>query len=254
MKKSMTEKLFLGTSGLILPYKNKSFYPEHLQDKSRLAVYGTIFNSLEVNSSFYKIPRAPTLQKWENEVPENFKFTFKLWKGITHNKALTFANEDVLQFMNAINAIEHKSGCLLVQLPPSADISQLPQLSLLLTTITEQNHCNKWRIAIEFRHNSWYIAQTYKMLDQHHAGVVFHDKLQGGMNIDETEAPFIYLRFHGPGGDYKGSYDDAYLEEYSHYCHEWLAANKEVYVYFNNTMGEAIKNVKILENSIIDLL
>ena len=91
-------KFYGGTSGLVLPVANKLAFPPAYQDKSRLTYYASLFNSLEVNSSFYKIPMA-TIKRWAIEVPEGFKFTFKLFKGITHNKGLVFEDALVEKFM-----------------------------------------------------------------------------------------------------------------------------------------------------------
>ena len=244
---------YTGTSGLLLPYKNKSFYPETLQDKSRLHVYSLLFNSIEVNSSFYKIPQFRTIARWSQEVGGGFRFTFKLWKGITHVKDMEYNDSDLVKFIEAINAVDGKKGCLLIQLPPSASKSLFSRLEKLLDKIGTYGGSD-WNICVEFRHASWYAGTTYRMLDSCKAGIVFHDKNSSGMNIDETDAPFIYLRFHGPGGNYRGSYDDAVLEEYAHYITDWQRSGREVFVYFNNTMGAAIDNLRYLEKSVKHLL
>src|ERR1700744_2308217 len=111
---------FAGTSGLGLPVPNKSHYPAEFTNKSRLCYYASLFNSIEVNSSFYKIPQAKTIRKWAADVPDGFRFTFKLWRGITHQKELLFDPADIGRFMEAIDAAGNHKGCLLVQLPPSA--------------------------------------------------------------------------------------------------------------------------------------
>lgn len=244
---------FTGTSGLLLPYKNKSFYPEDLQDKSRLQVYSTLFNTLEVNSSFYKIPQAKTMAKWAREVQGDFRFTFKLWKGITHIKGFEYSAEEVTKFMEAIQAVGDKKGCLLVQLPPSLTFSAFSRLKNLLETIIANDKDREWKICVEFRHPSWYCAPTYQLLNSCQSIIVFHDKNNSGLNIEETDAPYIYLRFHGPDGNYRGSYETAVLEEYGHYIHDWLREGKEVYVYFNNTMGAAIANLQYLSRFVKSL-
>lgn len=116
---------YAGTSGLVLPVPNKTWYPEEFKDKSRLCYYASMCNSIEVNSSFYKIPLPKTITKWTEDVPGEFRFTFKLWRGITHEKGLVFNPADITRFMEAINAAGSHKGCLLVQFPPSAKISLL---------------------------------------------------------------------------------------------------------------------------------
>ncbi|WP_235212271.1 DUF72 domain-containing protein [Sphingobacterium sp. ML3W] len=248
----MESVYYAGTSGILLPYKNKSYYPEKLQDKSRLAVCSLLFNSVEINSSFYHIPRAVTMLRWSHEVTDGFLFTFKLWKGITHAKGLAFEAADVARFMEAIAAVGEKKGCLLIQLPPSAHFDALLPLNRLLETIVGLPQSKGWRICVEFRHPSWYRAETMQLLDDYRFAMVLHDKNNKGINLQHTGANFIYLRFHGPGGDYRGSYDDAFLQEYSAYIKEWLSDGKDVFVYFNNTMGAAIANLNTLSAYVIE--
>src|SRR5690606_33476444 len=94
---------------------------------------------------------------------------------------------------------------------------------------------------------SWYREEVFALLNAYGMAIVLHDKDgHGFINIQYDQANFIYLRFHGPKGDYGGSYDDVVLNEYSSYINKWLTEGKEVYAYFNNTMGAAIANLETL--------
>lgn len=243
MKKEIVASYYSGTSGLLLPVPNKLFYPEEFKDKSRLCFYGSLMNSIEVNSSFYKVPAAGTVLKWANDVPENFKFTFKLSKDITHNKGLALDPDAVKRFMAVINMIGEKKGCLLVQFPPSVQIGQLRQLTLLMAIIREADPDHHWNIALEFRHVSLYHYDIYGILNQYNMGLVIQDKAPAATPLMDTALPFVYLRFHGPGGSYRGSYEDDVLYEYAGYIKDWMAEGKVVYSYFNNTMGNAVANL-----------
>ena len=243
--------LFSGTSGLILPVKNKQFYPVEFKDKPRLTYYASLFNSIEINSTFYKIPMESTIRNWSEQVPENFRFTFKLWKGITHRKGLAFESDDVFRFIRTINNIGLKKGCLLVQFPPGFKIDLAQRLEVLLTKIKEADPENSWKTAIEFRHKSWYHEGIFDLLEEHKVGVVVHDKPGSETPYLESSVNFKYLRFHGPDGDYRGHYTNDFLHEYASYIHDWTTMEeKEVYVYFNNTMGDAVKNLAEL-NSLV---
>ncbi|MDM1294222.1 DUF72 domain-containing protein [Sphingobacterium sp. N143] len=243
----MGQLYFSGTSGILLPYQNKSFYPEHLREKSRLAVYSLLFNSLEVNSSFYKIPQEKTVRRWAQETVDHFRFTFKIWQGITHQKGLDFVPDDVARFLCCVDAVGHKKGCLLLQLPPSTKFTAFINLTKLLTCIFQHKRSAGWHICVEFRHVSWYREEVFALLNAYGMAIVLHDKDGHGLiNIQYDQANFIYLRFHGPKGDYGGSYDDVVLNEYSSYINKWLTEGKEVYAYFNNTMGAAIANLETL--------
>lgn len=243
MEEIKAGKLFTGTSGLVLPVPNKAAFPAEFQDKSRLTFYASIFNSIEINSSFYKIPMAKTVAKWAESVPEDFKFTFKLWREITHHKGLEFKPEDVKRFLGTIASAGTKKGCLLVQFPPSLTAASFPVLAKLLNVIAQTDAQQEWKLALEFRNRSWYREETYGLLDQCNAGLVLQDMPASATPFLENQLDFVYLRFHGPDGNYKSSYDDDFLSEYGQYIKSWQEEGKSVYVYFNNTAGDAVKNL-----------
>jgi uncharacterized protein YecE (DUF72 family) len=244
---------YSGTSGLVLPVPNKSLYPPEFQDKSRLCYYASLFNSIEVNSSFYKVPQASTVKKWVNDVPDNFRFTYKLWRNITHNKPLLFNPADVERFMQVIDAAGDNKGSLLIQFPPGITIASAAQLKQLLESIRDANPAHGWDVAVEFRHPSWYKDNIYTMLDNYEAGMVVQDMPKSLTPMIDMPTAFVYLRFHGPNGGYRGSYADAFLYEYAGYIKDWLADGKTVYAYFNNTMGDAINNLATLNNYVREL-
>lgn len=235
-------KYYSGTSGLLLPVPNKLHYPEEFKEKSRLCYYGSLMNSIEINSSFYKIPLAATVKKWANDVPEDFKFTFKLFKEITHNKFLAFDPQTIDRFMQVIDNAGEKKGCLLVQFPPSVRLSETRQIKALLQCIRESDVDANWNTAVEFRHPSLYNEELYEVIDDLKMALVIHDKSPANTPFINSDASFAYLRFHGPGGNYRGSYSQFVLAEYASYIQDWLIEGKTVYVYFNNTMGDAIRN------------
>ena len=244
---------FSGTSGLVLPVPNKTHYPPEFRDKSRLNYYGSLFNSIEINSSFYKIPIARTAAKWEQEVPEDFRFTYKLWRGITHEKGLIFDTADVNRFMVAIDAVGDKKGCLLIQLPPSVKVALMPQLQYLVSCVLQADACRDWQIAIELRHASWYTDDLFAYTQANKLSIVLHDIPASATPLDYYDTTdVVYLRFHGPGGKYRGSYPDDVLHEYASYINEWRAEGKTVFAYFNNTMGDAVHNLQTL-NAVVGI-
>lgn len=230
-----------GLSGLQLPIPKYQYPAEH-QNSSRLTYYATFFNSIEINSSFYKIPQKATLTRWYASVPDLFRFTFKLFKEITHCNELHFDPANVERFMQTIAHVGDKTGCLLVQFPPSLKSSCIYQLDALLNTIKNYDAENLWSVAVEFRDKSWYNDEVYDLLDSHHATMVVQDIPKSATPLRTTTADVIYIRFHGPTGNYRGSYTEAFLMEYAAYVNEWLSDGKAVYVYFNNTAGDAYQN------------
>jgi len=236
---------YSGTSGLVLPIPKYAFPPPY-ENVSRLTYYATFFNSLEINSSFYKIPRPATVAKWETSVTEYFKFTFKLWQGITHVKDLNFNEEDVVAFFKSINAVNNKRGCLLIQFPPSLGIAYKTQLNRLLGCIKKIDTNETWKVAVEFRNTSWYHEDVYDIMNFHKAALVVHDMPKSATPFLKHQSHFMYIRFHGPIVNYSGSYSEDFLKEYATYLNEWIEEGKSVYVYFNNTVGEAFNNLQIL--------
>lgn len=231
-----------GTSGLVIPVPNKQAFPPEFRDKSRLTYYASLFNSIEINSSFYRVPMGATVRKWAESVPDDFRFTFKLWKEITHGKGFTPDLQAVDSFMNVIDHAGTKKGSLLIQLPPGVTVEKSGQLEKIFERVQGRG----WQTAIEFRHPSWYIPEIYEIADEYEVSVVLHDMPRSYNMQFNKKATFIYLRFHGKEGDYKGSYPDEELQQYAGSIEEWLSQGKDVYVYFNNTIGDAIKNVMTL--------
>jgi uncharacterized protein YecE (DUF72 family) len=233
---------YSGLSGIQLPVP-KYLFPEEHQGSSRLQYYSTFFNSIEINSTFYKLPQATTLDKWKSLVNDNFKFTFKFWKQVTHNKCLLFNPTDVGQFLTVANNIGIKKGCLLLQFPPSIKIQSIDQVAQIVSQIRASDQGQSWKIAIEFRDDSWYAEEVFKLAGFYKAILVIHDKGRKPSPSTFAFSDTVYVRFHGPSGNYRGTYEKGFLSDYASVIKEWLDDSKTVYVYFNNTMGDAFNNL-----------
>jgi uncharacterized protein YecE (DUF72 family) len=242
MQNIQSVAVYSGLSGLQL-HIPKYLYPPPFENSSRLTYYSSFFNSIEINSSFYKIPQTATVAKWSASVSLQFRFTFKLWKGITHTKGLNFAKEDVVVFFNSINSTD-KKGCLLIQFPPALGREYIFQLEKLLSCIKEAEPAQDWKIAIEFRNKTWYHEHVYDLIDSYNSAIVIHDKPKSATPGLNHKSDFIYIRYHGPFGNYRDSYSEYFLAGFATYVNEWIEEGKTVYVYFNNTMGDALKNLK----------
>ena len=240
-----TQLFYSGTSGLDLPVP-RSQYPLEFRGKSRLEYYSSLFNSLEVNSIFYKLPRSSTVVNWAESVPANFRFTFKVSKTITHVKGLIFAEKEVTDFMKVVEQVGENKGCLLAQFPPSLRIEKLDRLQRLLETLGEATDNSGWKLAIEFRDPSWYEREVYELLEEYSAALVIQDIPKSATPLNDVRGDFIYLRFHGPEPRYRGDYNDEFLKRYAGYIKEWISEKKTVYAYFNNTVGAAVENLQTL--------
>jgi uncharacterized protein YecE (DUF72 family) len=245
MKDTHSHLIYSGTSGIVLPVAKHAF-PEAFKHESRLSYYGTLFNSLEINSSFKKLPMARTVEKWAAIVPGDFRFTFKLSKSITHNKHLHFETADVQRFFQVVDHAGDKKGCVLIQFPGKITVDESGQLKELLSAIRQSDPGIKWQVATEFRHTSWYTDQTYQLLEEYHSAIVFHDLNFTGPPTNKVVSRVAYVRFHGTEKGYRGSYSDAVLSDYAQRIQSWTADGNTVYIYFNNTLGDAANNLTTL--------
>ena len=213
-----------------------------------------LLNSLEINKSFYKIPRCSTFKKWSEDVPSDFRFSVKVNREITHKKNLNVDPAAISAFMEAATGVCSKKGCLLIQFPGKITVDHFSTVEKILREIKVQEGGDGWRKAIEFRHSSWYIRETVELLDEFQATMVLHD-MPKAKNLDyPVDSTFIYMRFHGPAGDYRGSYTDDFLESKAELIKNWILMGKEVFGYFNNTIGDAFGNACRLKKLIEEKL
>ena len=236
-------QLYSGTSGIVLPV-NKSQYPEEFKDKTRLHYYASLFNSIEINSTFYNLPQGATVLKWAESVPDYFRFTFKISKSITHVAGLNFSTSDVNNFMEVVDNCKGRKGCLLAQFPPSLKVDSYVRLNELLELLNAINLDGSWQLAFEFRDESCYISEVYELLEEYKAALVLHDMPDSATPLNDIRGEVVYFRFHGPEPRYRGDYSDTFLERYASFINTLQRENKTVYAYFNNTVGAAFSNLK----------
>jgi uncharacterized protein YecE (DUF72 family) len=233
--------LYIGTSNVVLP-GNKMSFPLAYRNKSRLEYYASVFNTVEINSSFYKTPQAKTFERWADETSDHFKFSLKLSREITHNNQPDFDRRILKDFMTAANPLQEKKGSLLIQFPGKAGLDHYNKLENILKGIREYDAEPQWKLAVEFRNNEWYINETTELLRAYDASMVLHDIPKGKNQALNKGAPFAYIRFHGVNGDYRGSYPDDLLINYASKTTQLLSKGLPVYIYFNNTIGDAYSN------------
>ena len=164
-----------------------------------------------------------------------------------------FDPADVNRFMRSIDSAGNKKGCLLIQFPPKLGNDFMPQLERLLTIIKEVTIIDPWDMAVEFRHRSWYHETTFELLDAYNTAMVIHDMPKSATPMEELATDIVYMRFHGPTGNYRDSYSDEVLSEHALYIKDWIKEGKKVYAYFNNTAGDAFRNLETL-NRMVNLL
>lgn len=217
----------IGTSGWHYKHWVGTFYPPKTPASRMLAYYFEHFNTVELNNSFYRLPQKTALTSWRNSTPENFVFAAKGSRFLTHMKKLKDAGHGLTRFLDAIETLDRKLGPILFQLPPNweLDLDRLKTFLALLPT--------RHRYAFEFRNATWSVPPVYELLTRHNmAHCAFH--LAGEHSPIELTADFTYIRLHGPGAKYQGSYSDKVLGEWAGRIRAWRRKLKSVYVYFDN--------------------
>jgi uncharacterized protein YecE (DUF72 family) len=229
---SSSERIFIGTSGYSYKGWHKRFYPADLGQRNLLPFYAGIFNAVEINNSFYMLPKPNAVKRWMEETPRGFRFCMKVSRFITHNKKLLEPEANVPKFLAAIMHIAPQRGPLLLQLPPNLK----PHYERLDATLAafRKSGGGRWQVALECRDARWYSQELNAVLDRHKAGLVLHDKPGSAMLDLNEKAPFAYMRYHGPTGDYGGEYGRKGLKKTAGLLREHLADGKKIYAFFNN--------------------
>jgi uncharacterized protein YecE (DUF72 family) len=228
-------KFHIGTSGWSYKHWINTFYPEGVKAKERFAYYQTRFDTVEINNTFYKLPKEDTFVSWRNEVSKGFTYVVKASRFITHMKKLHDPVQSSTLFFERIRHLEDKLGAILFQLPPFMKNNEALLENFL-------KHLPKgYRYIFEFRNADWYRESTYALLKKYNCAFCIYE-LDQHLSPLKVTADFVYLRLHGPGGKYQGSYSEKALEEWADQCRKWLKS-KDVYVYFDNDeMGYAAFN------------
>ena len=240
--------IYIGTSGWNYKHWRGVVYPADLKQQDWLGYLARIVNTLEINSSFYRIPSGETLTHWLEAIPSRVRLASKLWRGITHFRKLNNVEDFLRSYFDIFQAIPPRQrGPVLVQLPPQQH-KDLEKLDRFLSQVRGIRPGN-WKIAVEFRHDSWLSADVCKLLDRHRAALCLHDRTGQGAATAPNQADFVYLRRHGPHhGDYTGSYSLDALQADSYKIRQWARGGQTVYVYFNNDAdGHAFRNAQTLQ-------
>ena len=197
-------KFYIGTSGWNYKHWKDKFYPEDVRIKDWLSFYTEKFDTVELNGSFYHLPKRDTFKNWKKHTPDNFIFSVKASRYITHNKKLKDPKDPVRNFYKGANGLGKKLGVTLFQLPPNLnfDEEKLKHFINILPTTK--------RYTIEFRNDTWWNDEVYKMLKNKNIAFCIFE-LEKTLTPKILTADFVYLRLHGPGGKYKGSYTKSAL-------------------------------------------
>ena len=234
-------KVYIGTSGWHYKHWVGTFYPEGMKPADFLAYYLQFFDTVEMNNSFYRLPQEKTFVQWKEAVPENFLFAVKASRFITHMKKLKDPKQNFEPFIQNVDALQEKLGPVLFQLPPKWKYNH-ERLKAYLTMLPKH-----YRYTFEFRDPTWYNNAALDLLKQHNIAFCIYE-LASHLSPLEVTADFVYVRLHGPGEKYQGSYNDKTLSVWAERCKDWQKSGKDVFLYFDNDeKGYAAFNARELK-------
>lgn len=239
-------KLCVGTSGWNYRGWRGCFYPDDLPSKQWLPYYAARFRSVEVNSSFYHLPRESTCREWDRQTPEDFVFALKASRVITHLSRLREVEEPWRLFVERAAALGRKLGPFLLQFPPSfrSDPENLERVQRFLAS-ADFRRC---RLAMEFRHRSCFEPAMLNVLRRFGVALVIAHSRRYPVPEMTMTADFAYFRFHGPREWCSSSYSTAELRDWAKQIRSLLQRGHDVFAYFNNDNGgHAIPNARSLE-------
>ncbi len=236
MKSKFKKSIYIGTSGWNYDHWQGPFYPQDVEKQKWLEYYQERFLSVEINNSFYQLPDKKTFAGWKNTVREDFIFSVKASRYITHMKKLKQPKEALHNFTDNVISLEEKLGPLLFQLPPNW--KRNPQR---LENFFKLCPDNLW-YTFEFRDPDWWHDEIYDILKEHNAAFCVFELADTSSPIEIT-SDIVYIRLHGPGDAYEGSYNDKTLESWAEKIKKWVDQDKVVFLYFDNDQnGYAAQN------------
>jgi len=243
-------KIYIGTSGWTYSHWKGIFYPQKLFLKEKLQYYSRFFNTTEVNYSFYHLPSRKCCEDWYKETPDNFLFSLKASRFITHIKRLKGVHSAWKMFLNNALRLKEKLGPILFQFSSrfKADKENVRRLEKFLFFIRKNN--KKIKIAFEFRSDTWFNKKIYMIFKKYKAGWVIADSAVYPKS-EETTADFVYFRMHGPKSLFSSKYSLRELQVLAEKIKRYQKG-KDVFVYFNNdACGYAVENAKTLKNLVL---
>ncbi|MGA9583611.1 MAG: DUF72 domain-containing protein [Allosphingosinicella sp.] len=236
----MTGRVHIGCSGWIYRHWRGLFYPAKLPQRLWFDHYAGTFRTVELNTSFYHLPKAETFAKWRDQAPEGFRYAVKAPRFITHMKKLKDCSEPVAEFLGRARNLGETIGPILYQLPPrwTFDRERLEEFIALLPA--DLSH------VFEFREKSWLTEAVLALLDRRGIGFCAHD-MPGLATERWASGPIAYVRFHGGTGKYVGRYSDEALLAWTGWIVAQARGGREIWCYFNNDIhGHAIHDALTL--------
>lgn len=218
----------IGTSGWHYRHWVGRYYPAEIKPAAMLDYYLRDFDTVELNNTFYHLPKETAFDTWKKAVPSNFLFAVKGSRFLTHMIKLKDAERGIANFVPRAKRLGRKLGPILWQLPPKWNVNA-ERLEDFLSKLPRGI-----RYAFELRNPSWMTVSVYEILQKYNAAFCIYE-LAGYHSPLEITAKWTYVRLHGPTQNkYQGSYSEAQLERWARRIDDWSRQLDAIYVYFDN--------------------
>jgi uncharacterized protein YecE (DUF72 family) len=235
----------VGCSGWNYAHWRERVYPKGVPQSRWLEHYASLLNTVEVNATFYRLPRREAVARWVEQTPPGFVFAVKASRYLTHLRRLTDLGGGIERFYERIEPLVRspKLGPVLWQLPANFHRDD-QRLANALEALPSGRHC------FEFRHESWFAPEVYELLRAGGAALVIGDDPRRPFQTHELTADWTYVRFHRGRRGRNGNYAQSELEEWRNRIAAWRS-RVEVFAYFNNDWeGYAVKNALWLRSNL----
>jgi uncharacterized protein YecE (DUF72 family) len=245
----MTADIRIGTSGFHYKHWLGTYYPAGTKQGGMLEHYLQDFDTVELNNTFYQLPKESSFEAWRDATPPDFLYAVKGSRFITHMIKLKDAERGLINFLPRAELLGPKLGPILWQLPPGWKVN-LERLESFLSVLPPEH-----RYSFELRNPTWMTDEVFDLLRKYNAAYCIYE-LAGYQTPLEITADWTYIRLHGPTAfKYQGSYTDAQLGEWARRIRDWSRRMKAIYVYFDNDdSAYAVYNAMTLKRMVAKLL
>ena len=223
----MIGQIRIGCSGWNYRHWRELFYPKGCPQRGWFDHYSSVFDTVELNTSFYRLPAPESFEKWRDQAPPDFRYAVKAPRFITHMKKLQDCSDPVDEFLGRARKLGDRIGPILYQLPPRWSFNQERLEEFIALLPTDLNH------VFEFRETSWITEPVLDLLDAKGIAFCVHD-MQGSVTPRWASGQIAYLRFHGGEGKYWGRYPDELLSGWANWILSQARSGRDVWAYFNN--------------------
>lgn len=239
---------YIGTSGWQYRHWRHTFYPQGVAQSRWLEFFAERFQIVELNNSFYSLPKEETFAKWRERTPDDFILAAKMSRYLTHIKKLKEPQEPVARFFSRARALGPKLGPVLLQLPPTLPVDA-PALRETLAEMPDGV-----RVAVEFRHGSWWTDEIRSILEEFGAANCLADRGAKPVTRLWRTTDWTFVRFHAGLASPQPCYRKKILEEWVDRIARRWKKHEDVYVFFNNdpracALRDAIVFAKLMEEA-----